>query len=218
MAIFGGKTKVLGRARRGRVSGFTPSKYLHPSAHGGELRRQRSGRRSRPISTHFSMHLVLRSTLAKGIWSFVRGGNRTIILNLMAKHAVASGVQILSSANASNHLHLHVKVASRRQYKHFVRALAGDIALQMRKIIAIDGTQLPAKNFWDRRPFTTIVATAKYVAKITDYIKINQLEGSGVPRAFARIVVDKWRRGVWHEREEDNPELLKRHGRELLAI
>ncbi len=158
------------------------------------------------------MHLVLRSTLAKGIWSFVRGGNRTTILNLMAKHALASGVQILSSGNAGNHLHLHVKVGSRREYNHFVRALAGDIALQMRKIIGRDGTMLPAKNFWDRRPFSTIVATAKYIATLTDYIKVNSLEGSGITRAFARIVVDKWRRGIWHEREEDSPEWVARFG------
>ncbi len=213
MAIFGGKKsgkiRTPGSVRRGRPSGFTPSKYLHPSAHGGELRRRRSGRRSRPISTRFSMHLVLRSTLAKGLWSFVRGKNRDLILHLTAKHATKSGVEVLSSGNAGNHLHLHVRVGSRRQYNHFVRALAGDIALQLRKIIGRDGARLPDINFWDRRPFSTIVGTLRYVATLTDYLKVNQLEGNGVPRAFARIVVDKWRRGIWAEREEDDPQLAR---------
>lgn len=186
------------------------SRFLHPSAHGGELRRRRSGRKARPISTRFSMHLVLRSTLARGIWSFVRGKNRGMILNLISKHALASGVQILSSGNAGNHFHLHVRPRGRREYKHFVRALAGDISLQLRKIVGAHGERLPQRNFWDRRPFTTIVATAHYVATLTDYIKVNMLEGNGVPRAFARLVVEKWRRGIWAEREEDDPQ-LKRH-------
>jgi REP element-mobilizing transposase RayT len=174
------------------------NKRLHPSAYGGVLRKKLSGRGARTLSTRFSMHLVLRSSAAKGAWSFVRPSNRHMVNQVLAKQAERSGVTILGIGNAGNHLHLRVKFSNHKQYFKFIRAVAGEIALKIKRI---PNPHSRKKNFWDERPFSSIVATAKYVNRLTDYIKINHLEGQGFVRAFARLVVEKWRDGSWPEFE-----------------
>lgn len=174
---------------------------LHPSAHGGVLRNRRSGRGKRTISTNYSMHLVLRSSLARGEWSFVRPRNRAMIERVLAKHARRMQVILHGTGNAGNHLHIRAKFLQRKLYLKFIRAVTGEIALHIKKI-AHHGAVLNC-NFWDRRPFSSIVAGANYVTQLTDYIKINQLEGRGFPRAFARLVVKRWRDGTFPEFEGD---------------
>ncbi len=178
------------------MSGNTITSRLHPSAYGGILRKRLRGRGRRTISTRFSMHLVLRSSLARGVWSFVRPANRRLITHVLAKHAAATGVEILGVGNAGNHLHLRLRVPSREQYQHFIRAVAGEIALKIKRL----GPTI-RRNFWDHRPFSSVVATINYVNRLTDYIKINHLEGHGFVRSFARLVVQRWRDGTWPEFE-----------------
>ncbi len=173
---------------------------LHPSAHGGVLRRRRAGRTRRPISTRFSMHLVLRSSFARGALSFVQPQTRHLINLLLAKHSAASGVRILGVGNAGNHLHLRVQVPHSAGYKHFVRALTGELALKLKRLAKHKLIEIH-KNFWDQRPFSSIAGTLKYQNRLADYIKINQLEGGGFKRAFARLVVSRWREGSFPEFE-----------------
>jgi REP element-mobilizing transposase RayT len=136
------------------------------------------------------MHLVLRSTLARGAWSFVRGGNRHLVESILAKHATAGGVEILNVGNAGNHLHLRLKLSSKKQYLRFIRAVAGEIALKIKRLP--NPQNPPQRGFWDQRPFSAVVAGARYVARLIDYVKINELEGHGCPRAYARLTVKKW--------------------------
>jgi len=144
------------------------------------------------------MHLVLRSTLAKGAWSFVQPKNRHMIMRVLAKHAQRTGTELLGTGNAGNHLHLRAKFTSRKQYCSFIRSVAGEIARIGKNStgnIPISNAQ-QNKSFWDQRPFSSIVSTLRYVARISDYIKINELEGLGYARAIARLVVQKWRDGT----------------------
>ncbi|OFZ14866.1 MAG: hypothetical protein A2Z20_04560 [Bdellovibrionales bacterium RBG_16_40_8] len=202
--------------------GSGSTRRLHPSAYGGMLRNRRCGRGRRPISIIYSMHIVLRSTLARGKWSFAGDQNREMIRYVLAKHATTCAVKLIATGNAGNHLHLRIQVASREQYIHFIRAVTGEIALKIKKIIhperelarskkhelgcapdesSSEQISLKEKNFWDRRPFSSIVGTLRYATRLTDYIKINQLEGNGISRAYARLVVQKWRDGTWQEFE-----------------
>jgi REP element-mobilizing transposase RayT len=167
------------------------SKKLHPSAYGGVLRNRRHGRGSRTISTRFSMHLVLRSTLARGAWSFVRPKNELMIHRVLTKHAKSTNTEILGIGNAGNHLHLRVQFTSRKRYLKFIRAVTGEIALHIKRIT--QNNPIAAINFWDRRPFSSIVSSLKYVARLTDYLHINSIEGQGYPRAHARLIVQSWR-------------------------
>lgn len=173
---------------------------VHPSAHGGVLRNRRAGRGKRRISTRFSMHLVLRSSVAKGAWSFVRPQNRAMIQRVLAKHSARLNVVLHGVGNAGNHLHLRAQFISRKSYLDFIRAIAGEIALHIKKISHPDADR-SCRSLWDHRPFSSIVSGLKYVNRLTDYIKLNQLEGRGFPRAFARLVVQRWREGTVPEFE-----------------
>lgn len=145
------------------------------------------------------MHIVLRSTQARGAWSFVRPQNKHMINQVLAKHAHRTGVEMLGTGNAGNHLHLRLKFSNRTQYKHFIRAVTGEIALKIKGVINPDIKI--SKPLWDYRPFSSIVGTASYVQRLNDYIKINNLEGQGFIRAFARLVVQRWRDGTFPEFE-----------------
>jgi REP element-mobilizing transposase RayT len=121
----------------------------------------------------------------------VRPINRAMIERVVAKHALNSGAYVDSTGNAGNHLHLRVRVSSRQQYFRFIRSVTGEIALRIRKIANPSGK--PDRSFWDRRPFSSIVSTAKYAARLKDYIIINHMEGQGFPRAYARLEIQSWR-------------------------
>jgi REP element-mobilizing transposase RayT len=172
----------------------TPLPYgMHPSAYGGILRNRALGRGQRTLSVKHSMHLVLRSALARGVWSFVQPRNKVMINKVLAKHARATGVELLAVGNAGNHLHLRVRFTQKQQYFRFIRSVAGEIALKIKRIPNPKG--LFKRNFWERRPFSSIVSNSRYVVRLVDYIKINDLEGRGYTRALARLIVEKWRDG-----------------------
>jgi REP element-mobilizing transposase RayT len=124
-----------------------------------------------------------------------------MVNRVLAKHAHKTHVKVLGTGNAGNHLHLRLQFSSRAQYCHFIRAVTGEIALQIKKIsnLNIPSTRTTApslkkqKSFWDQRPFSSIVSTLKYAARLADYIRINELEGEGYPRAFARLFIETWR-------------------------
>src|SRR5437868_5410941 len=93
-------------------------------SYGGELLKTRKGRSGpRPLDTRNSMHLVLRSSKAKGDWSFTRPKNAAMIKLITNKFAAKYGVKIYSAANVGNHLHFHIKLSNRHTYRPFIRAI-----------------------------------------------------------------------------------------------
>jgi REP element-mobilizing transposase RayT len=159
------------------------------SAYGGELLKTRKGRSSgRPLSTKSSMHLILRSTQARGKWSFLKKNNARRIQSLVSKFSKKYGVKVYSLANVGNHLHFHIKLSNRYTYPAFIRALTGAIAM------AVTGSsrlkELKTK-FWDERPYTRVVVGFKGLLKLSNYIKINTLEGYGVSRERARMLIQR---------------------------
>jgi hypothetical protein len=166
------------------------------SAYGGELMKTRAGRsRPRPLSTRETLHLVLRSSKAKGGWSFATARNRKEIHSITARFSRKYGVRVLSYANVGNHLHFHVKLANRYLYAPFIRALTGAIAMAVTGCSRWRPLRGIAKGkFWDYRPFTRVVRSFRAFLNLKDYIRINELEGYGVGRARARFLV---RRPRW---------------------
>ena len=112
---------------------------LHPSAHGGVLRKKRRGRGARSVSIRYSMHIVLRSSEAKYEWSFVQPRIRQMIERVLAKHASRTETIVMAVGNAGNHLHLRLKFTSREQYKRFIRAVTGEIALKIKQVYNVLG-------------------------------------------------------------------------------
>lgn len=164
----------------------------HPKAYGGELLKTRKGRsQGRPLATKHSIHLVLKSSQAKGEWSFRRPKNRVIVQALLRKFSERYGVRILSFANVGNHLHLHLQLTHRAGYRPFIRALTGAIAMAISGVNRWNKRAGSNLKFWDYRPFTRVVIGFRAVLGLRDYIKINQLEGAGMKRAHAVMIIKR---------------------------
>ena len=159
----------------------------HKNAYGGELLKTRKGRRhGRPLSTRSTMHLVLRSSKAKGAWSFTKFDNDYKIREITERFAEKYGIRILSLANVGNHLHFHIKLSNRHTYRKFIRAVTAAI------MMAITGASRwkPLKEkFWDYRPFTRVLESFTEFLRLKDYIEINRLEGIGIRRTDAKMII-----------------------------
>jgi REP element-mobilizing transposase RayT len=171
-------------------------------SYGGILLKKRKNRTyARPISTSQTMHLVLRSSKAIGEKSFKTSQNQKYIQNIIAKFSIKYGIRIISLANVGNHLHLHVKIAKRAGYLCFIRAVTAAIAMRVsgrnRWSVKKSSNERNSMNgkekFWDYRPFTRIVEGFHALLNMRDYIQINQLEGLGVSRLQARMMLTNQR-------------------------
>src|SRR3954470_18259457 len=97
--------------------------------YGGDLRKKAKNRGYRPLSSKDSVHVVLRSTQAKGEWSFRHKNNFMRVGQFTKKISEKYGIKILSFANVGNHLHLHVRIPNRTLYKSWIRGLTAGIAI-----------------------------------------------------------------------------------------
>ena len=186
------KSKSRPKIRANRSGQFN---LLPPAqkAYGGELLKTRKGRASgRPLATRNSMHLVMRSSKATGPHSFLRPKNKANIKVIVHRFARKYGVKIFSLANVGNHLHIHMQLSNRHGYRPFIRAISASIAMAVTGASRWAPLKKSAKDrFWDYRPFTRIVIGFKAMLRLSDYIRINQLEGIGFKRAKAVYLVKK---------------------------
>ena len=136
------------------------------------------------------MHLVLRSTKAKGGWSFKKRRHEGKISEITDRFAKKYGVKIFSLANVGNHLHFQIKLTNRFGYYPFIRAVTAAIAMAVTGASRWKPLKKEAKDhFWDCRPFTRVIRSFKEVLNLRDYIRINKLEGYGYRRDEARLIV-----------------------------
>jgi len=164
-----------------------------PSAYGGELLKTRKGRSGpRPLVTRQSMHLVLRSSHAKGAMSFLKPANKRKIEAIVTRFSNKYGVRILSLGNVGNHLHFHIHLTNRHTYKAFIRAVTSAIAMAVTGINRWTRGQITLKKFWDYRPYTLAVTGWRHFLNLRDYIRINQLEGFGISRQSATFLIKNW--------------------------
>lgn len=170
-----------------QTSLFKKSEY----AYGGELLKKRKARTNgRPLVTKQTMHLVLRSSLAKGKWSFLLPKNKESIRNILKKFASKYGVRLLHGANVGNHIHLEIQLTNRHAYKPFIRAVTAAIAMKITGVSRwVSKESVGIKKFWDLRPFTRVIVGWRSRLYLKDYIKINYLESRGVRREVARQLI-----------------------------
>ncbi|MCB0392621.1 MAG: transposase [Bdellovibrionales bacterium] len=161
-----------------------PGVRKEKSEHGGSLKNPQ--KRKRPLGLRTTTHIVLRSTKAKKKWSFKKFETQiqSIITNFSKKYHI----QVLSSANVGNHIHLHLKLPNRKSYCSFIRAISSAI---MMKVTGYNRWHKPPNDFqfWDRRPFSRIVSTWTEFLNLKKYIQVNMWEGLGVNRHAARQLV-----------------------------
>ena len=193
------------------------------SAYGGSLYTTREGRkRTRPLAVRNTIHLVLRSSKAKGAWSLKNPKHEPEIRRIVKKFAGRFGVRVLSLAVVGNHLHFQIKLSNRFLYTPFIRAIGSAIAMAVTGInrwskASTKQTILPDKqasqvapktakrlSFWDGRPFTRVVESFQGFLNLRNYIQLNYIEGYGYKRDEARFILEhcklEWGIGVRQNR------------------
>jgi REP element-mobilizing transposase RayT len=160
-------------------------------AFGGDLQ---IGKRkvARPLATNRPIHLVLKSTKAKGSLCFL---NHQSHLDRTIKHLSKKwGVSIRKTAWLGNHVHLIIQIGSRFQYQGWIRELTASIVRILftrtgfpragiggsknDQIESAGGEKL--KSFFDHRPFTRVVDWGKDYKNMVEYIVLNQMEVFGL--------------------------------------
>ena len=138
---------------------------------------------ARPISTKDLMHVVLKSTQAQGPHSFLRFERS--LFNLMQKLARNLNVTLVDVVIMSNHIHLSIKIKSRRAFLNFLRASGGLIA---RKVLGAEKYRPSSmKKFFDARPFSRIVTSGKKSwTALSQYFELNRLEKFGFSKSESR--------------------------------
>src|SRR5476649_1653402 len=100
--------------------------HLPRFEHGGGIRK---GKRklSRPFDSKKTLHITLRSTKARGSWSFLKRRHEKLIQKLVYSHADRFTIKVFGYANSGNHLHILLKASSRKGFQNFLRTIAGRI-------------------------------------------------------------------------------------------
>jgi len=159
---------------------------------GGSLLKKSNAKTKRPLSTKHAMHVVLRSSKAKGEWSLRSLKNQKIVEKLTRTLAKKYSIKIYEYANVGNHLHLLIKLSNRYTFAPFIRALSGSIAL---KVTGSNKLKALKEKFWDYRPWTRIVEWKKAYSIAKDYVIQNHLEAMGLipykPRNYQKYFLKK---------------------------
>lgn len=151
---------------------FIPKKEF-----GGSLLKNSNAKKRRPLSTKVPVHLVLRSSIAKGAYSLRGPKTQYIIKNILSKQARKFGISIMEYSNNGNHLHLLVKLSNLATYKSFIRSITGLIA---RAATGAEKNSSKNLKFWDKRPYTRLVQSFRGYKIAKDYVIQNHLEYIGV--------------------------------------
>jgi len=143
-------------------------------AHGGDLR---TGKRKirRPLDPKRPIHLVLKSSRARGKSSLLQSHYKKRIEFLIEQSAKRYGIKIYHFANVGNHLHLLVRTPARANFQNFLRIITGKIAILVTK--AKKGEK--KGKFWDALSFTRVIHWGRDFKQLTTYFIKNQIEGFG---------------------------------------
>ncbi len=165
---------------------------------GGSFLKKSHAKVARPLSTKFPMHIVLKSSQAKGSLSFLFPKNQKIVKSLLKRASSLFRIQVLEFSNNGNHLHLLIRGHRREDIKNFLRTLSallpryiqgrhkglkGRIGMR-NHVNALNpeaSEDLVCKNsFWDQRAFSRIVEGYKGYVVARDYVLMNHLESLGI--------------------------------------
>jgi putative transposase len=192
---------------KARQTRFSAQAFRTEDKFGGSLSTKRRFRTARPVSTKESMHLILKSSVAKGRFSLRAGDNFQKIDAIVKRNCAKFGVKLLKYSNNFNHLHFHVKLSSRVLYKRFVRSVSAHIAMSVSGACKSKSMYqaVGQKTFWDRRPFSRIVRGWRGFKIVSDYVKLNQLEAEQIiPKRDTRLRgVTPEQRKLFNERASD---------------
>lgn len=132
----------------------------------------RLGRRKtfRPLDPKRPLHVVLKSSRARGRWSLLAHERR--VHAQLEQTAAKHGVRVLQFVNVGNHLHLCVRFRRREAVQRFFKEFAGRVAFD---ITGARKTHAQGR-FWDHTLFTRIVEWGRDLAGIERYFTRNFFE------------------------------------------
>jgi hypothetical protein len=155
-----------------------------PKTFGGKQKSKGNPKEKRSISISKPIHLVLRSTHATYLWSFLHKNNRERVDEVFMKQAKLNGVKVYGYENVGNHLHANLLFPSRTAYRRFIRAISGLIP---RIVMGCERGQASILDqFWDARPFTKILEWGRQFKGLKRYFLKNRLEAIGFTNQGAR--------------------------------
>jgi REP element-mobilizing transposase RayT len=131
-------------------------------------------KKQRPLAFKRPLHIVLRSSKARGDKALLDYRNRHRIEKWLKDFARRNQVRIYEIAINWNHLHLLARFVSRAAYNKFIRSLTGTLPK------GVLGFRDPTETFWDDRPFTRIVEWGRDYNRVKDYVMQNVLEALGL--------------------------------------
>ncbi len=141
------------------------------SSHGGTLR---AGKRKikRPFIPKRPMHVVFRSSKARGDLSFLRTKHERRIDIILKRQSRKHFVRVLSYVNVGNHLHIKIRANSRDSFQAFLISVSALIAR------AVSGAKKGNKvgKFWDALVYTRILKTSFEGKILNHYFNANLME------------------------------------------
>lgn len=146
-------------------------------AFGGAKLARSHAKTKRPFVAKLPIHIVMRSTQARGAKSLLNYGAK--IEEILSAESAKHGVRVHGAANAGNHLHLLLEAPSKAHLSALLRALSGRIAMLVsgaRKGHPIGTVGGQAGRFWDQRPFSRIVSRGRDFFGVLRYIVMNSTE------------------------------------------
>ncbi|HAR42385.1 MAG TPA: hypothetical protein DCS07_07095 [Bdellovibrionales bacterium] len=165
-------------------------------AHGGE-HTQNKRKKRRPFDPKQALHVVLRSSKARGQYSMLHPHYCNHIRNLMDRLKNRWGIKIYRYANVGNHLHLLIQAPSRVVWQQFIREFSGGVAMivtgarkgnGLPRSKSSDTPESAKRGFWDHLVFTRIVGFGKDFRGVAQYVLKNLWEATGVP---VRKILDR---------------------------
>ena len=158
-------------------------------SHGGDLAK---GKRKtfRPVDPKQALHVVLRSSNARGALSMLHPAHCNHIEKFVYQTARRRGVRVFRFANVGNHIHLLIQVPTREAWKRFSKELSGGIAQIVtgaRKGAALkrsSDASIPEsakRAFWDHLLFTRIVSFGRDFKGMARYLIKSLFEAASVP-------------------------------------
>ncbi|MBI2606794.1 MAG: hypothetical protein HYW49_12015 [Deltaproteobacteria bacterium] len=136
---------------------------------------------ARPIAIKRAMHVVMRSSRARGAWSLLNPGNRRIVEDAI-RAGERFGVRVYDRANVGNHIHFVLKARTHEAYKAFIRLISGKIAFEVtgaKKGRAMVSRKADGK-FWDSIPFSRVLEWGRDFINARIYITKNLFQGEGL--------------------------------------
>ncbi|MBI2606647.1 MAG: transposase [Deltaproteobacteria bacterium] len=173
------------------------------------------GRRKtfRPLDTKRPVHIVMRSSRARGSWSLLSLAHKKSIDSIVYKFAHRFRVRVMHFENVGNHVHLLVRASRRGDFQSFMRTVPAQIATRVTgakkgKAVAprTEGVNLAGRNaagehghasdvkrkFWDSLAYSRVVNWGKDLLGLHHYFTKNAFEGEGIELLTANGTVRRF--------------------------